>query len=57
MFNYKPKIKPDQIKIGGKVSPIPLKELGIVPQRKLIVTRSGKIKMITCEKNKDAKIH
>lgn len=52
MFYYKPKIKPDQIKIEGGVSPAPLKELGIVPQRKLIVTRSGKIKMITCEENK-----
>ena len=47
MFPYEPKIKLDQIKIDEEISPAPLKELGIVPQRKLVVTRSGKIKMIT----------
>lgn len=52
MFSYEPKIKPDQIKIDEEALSAPLKELGVVPQRKLIVTRSGKIKMITCEKNK-----
>lgn len=57
MFYYKPKFKPDQIKIDGEVSPAPLKELGIVPKRKLIVTRSGKVKMITCEEQNDAEIH
>lgn len=38
-------LKPDQIKIKGGVSPAPLKELGIVPQRKLIVTSKGEVKM------------
>lgn len=54
MFYYEPKIKPDQIKIDEEISPVPLEELGIVPQRKLIVTRSGKVKMITRKENEDA---
>lgn len=46
MFYYEPKIKPNQIKIDEEISPVPLEELGIVPQRKLIVTSKEGIKMI-----------
>ena len=53
MFYYEPKFGPDQIKTEGEISPAPLKELGIVPQRKLIVTSQGKVKMVNFnEENK-----